>query len=159
MAPTRYERLSAQDNGFLLWESENRPMHGGGLQVFRAGPLATAEGGVDFATIRDGVESVLHEMPRFRQKLAWIPDTDRAVWVDDEHFNLDYHVRHTDSGSWPTGPGWRHRSGRSTPNSRSTTTSATPHCPDPAARSSSRSSSRASGSGASTGPGRSGSCG
>ena len=39
--------------------------------------------------------SVLHRIPRYRQKLAWIPGENHAVWVDDPHFNLDYHMRHT----------------------------------------------------------------
>jgi WS/DGAT/MGAT family acyltransferase len=95
MAHYKYERLSAQDNDFLRWESDNLPMHGGGIIVFDAGSLATADGGVDFATIKRGIESVLHKIPRYRQKLAWIPDTDRAVWIDDATFNIDYHIRHT----------------------------------------------------------------
>lgn len=95
MAHYKYERLSAQDNDFLRWESENLPMHGGGVQIFAAAALATEEGGVDFPTIKRGLESILHKLPRFRQKLAWIPGTDRAVWIDDPHFKPDYHIRHT----------------------------------------------------------------
>ena len=35
-------------------------------------------------------------MPRFRQKLRFVPfDQGRPVWVDDPHLNLDYHVRQT----------------------------------------------------------------
>ena len=35
-------------------------------------------------------------MPRFRQKLRFVPfGQGRPVWVDDPHLNLDYHVRHT----------------------------------------------------------------
>ena len=33
--------------------------------------------------------------PRFRQKLAMTPVTGHPVWVDDEHFDIQYHVRHT----------------------------------------------------------------
>ena len=41
-------------------------------------------------------ESRLHLVPRFRQKLRFVPlDQGRPVWVDDPHLNLDYHVRHT----------------------------------------------------------------
>ncbi|MBW2270024.1 MAG: wax ester/triacylglycerol synthase family O-acyltransferase [Deltaproteobacteria bacterium] len=95
MSHYKYELLSAQDNDFLLWEQPNLPMHGGGVQVFERGPLAIPDGGVDFATIRRGIESVLPRIPRYRQKLAWIPGQERAVWVDDPHFNIDYHMRHT----------------------------------------------------------------
>jgi len=89
-----YERLSAQDNDFLLWESPALPMHGSGLQIFEAGPLATRDGGVDFDAVQRAWVSVLHRVPRYRQKLVWVPGEARAVWVDDPHFRLDYHLRH-----------------------------------------------------------------
>src|SRR5260221_207939 len=45
---------------------------------------------------RDQIESRLHLVPRFRQKLRTIPfDQGRPVWVDDPFLNLDYHVRRT----------------------------------------------------------------
>jgi WS/DGAT/MGAT family acyltransferase len=91
----KYERLSAQDNDFLLWEKPHLPMHGGSTQIFAAGPLATEGGGVDFETIKRGIEGILHRIPRYRERLKWIPGNEHAVWVDDEHFNLDYHIRHT----------------------------------------------------------------
>ncbi len=35
-------------------------------------------------------------MPRYRQVVRIVPfDLGRPVWVDDPHFNIDYHVRHT----------------------------------------------------------------
>jgi len=89
-----YERLSAQDNDFLLWETPALPMHGSGLQIFEAGPLATREGGVDFDAVQRLFASVLHCVPRYRQKLVWVPGEARAVWVDDPHFRIDYHLRH-----------------------------------------------------------------
>ncbi len=95
MARYAYERLSPQDNDFLIWECPGLPMHVGGVQTFRAGPLATPGGGIDFESIKRLTESVLHRIPRYRQKLMWIPGEEHAVWIDDPHFNLDYHVRHT----------------------------------------------------------------
>jgi len=45
---------------------------------------------------RDHIESRLHLVPRFRQKLRSVPfDQGRPVWVDDPFLNLDYHVRRT----------------------------------------------------------------
>jgi WS/DGAT/MGAT family acyltransferase len=42
------------------------------------------------------IESRLHQVPRYRQKLAFPPLAQaRPVWVDDPHFNAGYHVRHT----------------------------------------------------------------
>jgi diacylglycerol O-acyltransferase / wax synthase len=35
-------------------------------------------------------------VPRYRQRLAFVPfEQGRPVWVDDPHFNVTYHVRHT----------------------------------------------------------------
>jgi len=90
-----YERLSAQDASFLVAETPTVHMHITGAQIFDAGPLGTADGGVDFAAIKRSVESVLHLIPRYRQRLKWIPFENHPVWVDDHHFNLDYHMRHT----------------------------------------------------------------
>jgi WS/DGAT/MGAT family acyltransferase len=90
-----YERLSAQDNTFLLFETRNVHMHVASTLVFETGPLRTPEGGVDFERIKRGFEAVLHLVPRYRQRLQFIPIEGRAVWVDDPHFSLDYHIRHT----------------------------------------------------------------
>lgn len=90
-----YEHLSAQDNDFLHWERPGLPMHLAGLQIFKAGPLLNEYGGVDFQKIKAMITGTLHRVPRFRQKLAWISKGKNAVWVDDAHFNPDYHIRHT----------------------------------------------------------------
>jgi WS/DGAT/MGAT family acyltransferase len=34
-------------------------------------------------------------VPRYRQRLAYLPLQRHPAWVDDARFNLDYHVRHT----------------------------------------------------------------
>ena len=88
-----YERLSAQDNSFLLFETNNLPMHVASTQIFELGPLETKDGGVDYAEIKRFIGSVLHRIPRYRQVLRPIPLEGTPVWVDDEHFELDYHVR------------------------------------------------------------------
>ncbi len=95
MARYNYDRLSAQDNSFLLFETRNLPMHVSSTMVFDAGPLRTPEGGVDFEAIRRATRALLHRIPRYRQKLHWIPLDRHAVWVDDPRFKLDFHLRHT----------------------------------------------------------------
>jgi WS/DGAT/MGAT family acyltransferase len=95
MSHYKYDRLSAQDASFLVFETPNAPMHVAGMQIFEAGPLRTAEGGIDIERIREATRAVLHLVPRYCQKLAWIPYFDHPVWVDDRDFNLDYHIRHT----------------------------------------------------------------
>lgn len=94
MAKYFYDRLSAMDNAFLVSETPTTPMHVGAIEIFEAGPLQTSEGGIDIARIRAAYEAALPRIPRYRQKLQWIPIEDRPVWIDDPHFSLDYHVRH-----------------------------------------------------------------
>ena len=95
MNPTNYERLSAQDNSFLLFETPKMHMHVSSTLIFDAEPLQLEDGGIDFDRIRRATEAYLHLIPRYRQKLRFIPIENHAVWVDDNHFDLDYHVRHT----------------------------------------------------------------
>jgi WS/DGAT/MGAT family acyltransferase len=87
--------LSSQDNGFLLWEQGNVRMHVASTTIFDVGPLATEAGGIDIDQVKQATESVLHLVPRYRQRLHEIPLFSHSVWVDDPHFEIDYHVRHT----------------------------------------------------------------
>jgi WS/DGAT/MGAT family acyltransferase len=89
-----YERISAQDRSFLHFEDDTTHMHLGGLIIFEAGPLTTPAGGIDIGRIRAQIAGRLHFVPRYRQRLTWIPVFNQAVWIDDDHFNLHYHVRH-----------------------------------------------------------------
>jgi WS/DGAT/MGAT family acyltransferase len=95
MARSRYERLSVQDASFLLFESPTAFTHTAGTAIYEAGPLRTADDGIDAGRIRSAVASLLHQLPRFRQRLEWIPLEGHPVWVDDPAFDLDFHFRHT----------------------------------------------------------------
>ena len=90
-----YDRLSAQDNSFLIWETPYVHMHVASTLIFEIGPFRTAEGGIDVERFERATEAVLHRIPRYRQKLHWIPGFQHAVWVDDARFSLDFHIRHT----------------------------------------------------------------
>ena len=90
-----YERLTALDHSFLFLERANAPMHVGSIAIHEMGALRGREGGVDIELLRRGIAGVLHRIPRYRQRLAWVPLEGTPVWVDDDGFNLDYHVRHT----------------------------------------------------------------
>src|SRR5262249_37880140 len=49
-----------------------------------------------FDDLRAMVEGKLHLTPRYRQKVRFVPlGLGEPVWVDDPHFNLGYHLRHT----------------------------------------------------------------
>src|SRR5262245_57837313 len=67
----------------------------GATLIFEAGPLATPEGGIDIERLRAYIASRLHQIPRYRQRLDWVPVEGHPVWVDDDHFQIGYHVRHT----------------------------------------------------------------
>jgi diacylglycerol O-acyltransferase len=95
MASSSYVRLTAQDHSFLVAERRSTPMHVGAIQIYEAGPLRRRDGAIDVATFKRGIESVMHLLPRYRQRLKWIPLEAHPVWVDDRQFNLDYHIRHT----------------------------------------------------------------
>lgn len=94
MSRYMYERLSAQDNSFLVAEHANAPLHIAAVGIYEQGNVATRDGGIEIRRFRRFIESRLHEIPRYRQKLMWVPLEGRPVWVDDAHFNIDYHIRH-----------------------------------------------------------------
>jgi diacylglycerol O-acyltransferase / wax synthase len=86
---SRLQRLTVLDELFLHLEGPNTHMHVGGVAVFEGPPP-------DYADVIDTIDRRLSEVPRFRQKLAMVPfGLGRPVWVDDTHFNIEYHVRHT----------------------------------------------------------------
>ncbi len=91
----KFERLSAQDNTFLLAETPHAPLHVAGVAIYESGDLGTGDGGIDFRKVKRALEARLHKIPRYRQKLMWVPLENRAVWVDDPHFSIDYHLRHS----------------------------------------------------------------
>jgi WS/DGAT/MGAT family acyltransferase len=90
-----YERLSVVDTSFLAIEGASNHQHIAAVTVFDAGPVLLEHGGLDFERIHDYVAGRLHLIPRYRQRLQPVPLGHRHVWVDDAHFNLDYHLRHT----------------------------------------------------------------
>jgi WS/DGAT/MGAT family acyltransferase len=89
-----YDRLNFLDHSFLLAESPTQHMHVGGVAIYEAGSLRKPDGGIDIDRIRDYIEARLHYIPRYRQIIAFAPVERRPVWVDDQHFNINFHVRH-----------------------------------------------------------------
>jgi diacylglycerol O-acyltransferase len=94
MMGVAHSRLGFLDRSFLHLETPTSPMHIAGLATFDTGPLRTRDGGIDIDKIRDYIAARLHLIPRYRQRLAYVPLENHPVWVDDEHFNIHYHLRH-----------------------------------------------------------------
>lgn len=83
------DRLTGLDASFLHLERAGAHMHVASTILFEGSPPSHEE-------FRDHIESRLHLVPRFRQKLRFVPfNQGRPVWVDDPYLNLDYHVRRT----------------------------------------------------------------
>lgn len=87
------EQLSPLDASFLYLENERVANHIGGLYIY---DQSTVPGGMlGFKDILRYMESRLPLAPRFRQKVQRVPlGLDHPYWVDDDRFDLEYHVRH-----------------------------------------------------------------
>jgi len=91
-----YDRLSALDSSFLHLERLETPMHVGALSVFEGPPFLDESGRFRLADVRDLVASRLHLIPRFRKRLMHVPaELGRPIWIDDDRFDIGYHVRLT----------------------------------------------------------------
>lgn len=91
-----YERLSALDTSFLHAERLEYPMHVGSLLVFEGGQFFDDDGRFRIQEIRELVLARLPLIPRFRKRLMTTPLAQgRPVWVDDDRFDIGYHVRLT----------------------------------------------------------------
>ncbi len=81
--------MSPLDSLFLHVEDGVSHMHVGSVAVFDGPPPP-------FDSIVALVESKLPRLHRYRQRVRFVPaGLGRPVWVDDPHFSLRYHVRHT----------------------------------------------------------------
>ena len=82
-------RLTALDASFLHLEDTGAHMHVAAVMTFDGAPPAYEE-------LVEAIEGRLHLVPRYRQRLAFVPfGQGRPRWVDDPHFNARYHIRHT----------------------------------------------------------------
>jgi WS/DGAT/MGAT family acyltransferase len=84
------QRLTALDSSFLHLE-DNQPshMHVASVTIFDGSAPPYQE-------FVEGTAARLHLVPRYRQKLAFVPfGQGRPRWVDDPNFNISYHIRAT----------------------------------------------------------------
>jgi diacylglycerol O-acyltransferase len=83
------ERLRPQDVAFLSLESRCTPMHVGSLETFDP---HTA--GFDYDNLVALLADRISHVPRYRQVVRTVPGRiANPVWVDDDDFDLTYHVR------------------------------------------------------------------
>ena len=83
------DRLTALDASFLHLEDASAHMHVASVMILEGDPPPYDE-------LLESIDRRLHLVPRYRQKLAFVPlGQGRPRWVDDPHLNLRYHVRAT----------------------------------------------------------------
>ncbi len=83
------ERLSPLDAFFLFIEDGTSHMHIATCAIFE-GPAP------EYSSVAAAIATNLPSVPRYRQVVRFVPlQLGRPVWVDDPHFRLEYHLRHT----------------------------------------------------------------
>lgn len=97
------KQLGVLDSAFINLESPNTPQHVGGLGIYDP---STAPGGkVRFKEVIANFEQRLNTMPLFRTRVVDVPGKiDRPYWVEDENFDVEFHLRHV---SLPNPGDWR----------------------------------------------------
>src|SRR3954470_23402431 len=88
------QQLNAHDAMFVHFDNEDWAAHGGMVAIYDP---STAPGGkVRFKDVLAHLERRLPRSPIFRRRLVRVPlDLDHPYWVEDENFDLEFHVRHT----------------------------------------------------------------
>lgn len=85
------DRLTSLDASFLYLEEPRTAMHVGSVMVFQP-----PGDGFDHDKLVRIIENRIGAIPRFRQKVRDVPGRiANPVWVDDEAFDMSYHVRRT----------------------------------------------------------------
>jgi diacylglycerol O-acyltransferase / wax synthase len=83
------QTMSPLDASFLHIEDAVTHMHIGSVGLFEGPAPGPGE-------VRSAIAVRLSRVPRYRQRVRFVPlALGRPTWVDDPHFNLDYHVRRT----------------------------------------------------------------
>jgi WS/DGAT/MGAT family acyltransferase len=85
------QQLTDQDAIFLYGETAETPAHVGGLSLV---DLPDGHRGDFFAEYKATIARRMALVPFLHTRVARVPlDLDRPFWVEDEHIDLDYHVR------------------------------------------------------------------
>jgi diacylglycerol O-acyltransferase / wax synthase len=85
------ERMTGLDASFLYFETKTMHMHVVAAIVFDP---STVEGGYSFQKVKETIRDRLHLVAQLRRRLTTVPlNLGHPVWIEDEDFDLDYHVR------------------------------------------------------------------
>lgn len=83
------ERLRPRDLALLATESASTPMHNATLEIFDPG-----DSGFDYEALVRLIDDRIAFVPRYRQRLQPVPGRlANPAWMDEQHFELGYHVR------------------------------------------------------------------
>ena len=97
------DQLNPQDAQFLYLESAENLTHLTTISIFDQSTVPDG-GVVRFKDILAHVDGRLHMSPIFKRRLVRVPlELDFPYWVDDEYFDLEYHIRHSrlpEPGDW-----------------------------------------------------------
>lgn len=87
------QQLSAQDAQFLYMETNKSLSQVTSVAIFD--PSTAPEGKVRFKQIIEHVRSRLHTSPIYKRRIYHVPlELDYPYWIEDEHFDIEYHIRH-----------------------------------------------------------------
>lgn len=87
-------QLSAQDSQFLYMETNKSLSQVTSVVIFD--PSTAENGTVRFKQIIEHVQSRLNTSAIYRRRIYHVPlELDYPYWIDDEHFDIEYHIRHS----------------------------------------------------------------
>ncbi len=96
------KQLSSQDAQFLYAEDNKNQTHV--TFVVICDPSTAPGSRVRFKQIIEHVESRVHTSPIYKRRILHVPlELDFPYWVDDEYFDIEYHIRHSrlpEPGDW-----------------------------------------------------------
>ena len=84
------EQLNGIDASFLNMETATAHSHVGSLALFDPSEVP-----MTIDTVKKVIAERLHEIPPYRRRLMTVPlGLDRPYWIEDDAFDLDFHIRH-----------------------------------------------------------------
>jgi len=87
------QQFNPVDAALLYMETPTTPFHVSFVNIYD--PSSCPDGPPSFEEIKEAVRKCLPGAPSFRRKIVRVPyDTDHPYWIEDENFDLDFHMRH-----------------------------------------------------------------